>query len=87
MTLSRAADTGASGDMVSPAPKGQSLLSMFVPPALERSTGHMRLSVRLSERRLMSVNTDDRHDTRIRDTVKQRMVRHHNDRRILATPG
>jgi hypothetical protein len=28
---------------------------MFVPAALERSTGHMRLPVRLSERRLSRV--------------------------------
>jgi hypothetical protein len=30
-------------------------------------------------------HTDDRYDTRIHDTAKHGMVRHHNDRRIWAT--
>ena len=57
---------------------------MFVPPALERSTGHMRLPVRLSEPHLRSVTpmTEMTHASMTRPSG---MVRHHNDRRIWAT--
>jgi hypothetical protein len=60
-------------------------LSMFVPPALERSTGHMCLPVRLPVRGLLSVTpmTDVTHASMTRPSSG--MVRHHNDRRIWST--
>ena len=59
---------------------------MFVPPALERSAGHMRLPVRLSEPHLRSL-TPMTGMTHASTTRPSGMVRHRNDRRIEGHPG